>query len=211
MTDQTKIAEELAEPHHFGSHNIYMPTAPVGHFLPYYPWRTLYEQLPFEGAYPQLLYTDSRAGALFEALSLRLAELVTDEDFHMEVSLQYPMGIPVAEVREGYLTLIVTDPSLEQRLEGLPVEVPRELWLDMLAMSLLQYILQTEIAPEEQVEVALVEMPHEGAEEESEEVRPLWVKQWEQTQEMIRKSDGAHCYRYGFSLTLAGRTPSNVE
>lgn len=211
MTDQTKIAEELAEPHHFGSYNIYMPTAPVGHFLPYYPWRTLYEQLPFEGAYPQLLYTDSQADALFEALSLRLAELVADEDFHMEVSLQYPMGIPVEEVREGYLTLIVTDPSLAQRLEGLPVEVPKELWLDMLAMSLIQYILQTEIAPEEQVEVALVEMPHEGAEEDSEEVRPLWVKQWEQTQEMIRKSDGAHRYRYGFSLTLAGRTPSNVE
>ena len=188
-----------------------MPTAPVGHFLPYYPWRTLYEQLPFEGTYPQLLYTDSQADALFEALSLRLAELVADEDFHMEVSLQYPMGIPVAEVREGYLTLIVTDPSLDQRLEGLPVEVPRELWLDMLAMSLIQYILQTEIAPEEQVEVALVEMPHEGAEEDSEEVRPLWVKQWEQTQEMIRKSDGAHRYRYGFSLTLAGRTPSDVE
>ncbi|WP_238296691.1 hypothetical protein [Porphyromonas uenonis] len=60
MTDQTKIAEELAEPHHFGSHNIYMPTAPVGHFLPYYPWHTLYEQLPFEGAYPQLLYTNSQ-------------------------------------------------------------------------------------------------------------------------------------------------------
>lgn len=211
MTDQTKIAEELAEPHHFGSHNIYMPTAPVGHFLPYYPWRTLYEQLPFEGAYPQLLYTNSQADALFEALSLRLAELVADENFHMEVSLQYPMGIPVEEVREGYLTLIVTDPSLDQRLEGLPVEVPRELRLDMLAMSLIHYILQTEIAPEEQVEVALVEMPHEGTEEESEEVRPLWVKQWEQTQEMIRKSDGAHRYRYGFSLTLAGRTPSNVE
>ncbi len=211
MTDQTKIAEELAEPHHFGSHNIYMPTAPVGHFLPYYPWRTLYEQLPFEGAYPQLLYTNSQADALFDALSLRLAELVADEDFHMEVSLQYPMGIPVEEVREGYLTLIVTDPSLDQRLEGLPVEVPRELWLDMLAMSLIHYILQTEIAPEEQVEVALVEMPHEGTEEKSEEVRPLWVKQWEQTQEMIRKSDGAHRYRYGFSLTLAGRTPSNVE
>ncbi|MDD6928218.1 MAG: hypothetical protein PUI89_02845 [Bacteroidales bacterium] len=211
MTDQTKIAEELAEPHHFGSHNIYMPTAPVGHFLPYYPWRTLYEQLPFEGAYPQLLYTNSQADALFEALSLRLAELVADENFCMEVSLQYPMGIPVEEVREGYLTLIVTDPSLDQRLEGLPVEVPRELWLDMLAMSLIHYILQTEIAPEEQVEVALVEMPHEGTEEESEEVRPLWVKQWEQTQEMIRKSDGAHRYRYGFSLTLASRTPSNVE
>lgn len=211
MTDQTKIAEELAEPHHFGSHNIYMPTAPVGHFLPYYPWRTLYDQLPFEGAYPQLLYTDSQADTLFEALSLRLAELVADEDFNMEVSLQYPMGIPVEEVREGYLTLIVTDPSLAQRLEGLPVEVPRELWLDMLAMSLIQYILQTEIAPEEQVEVALVEMPHEGAEEDSEEVRPLWVKQWEQTQEMIYKSDGAHHYRYGFSLTLAGRTPSDVE
>lgn len=211
MTDQTKIAEELAEPHHFGSHNIYMPTAPVGHFLPYYPWRTLYEQLPFEGAYPQLLYTNSQADVLFEALSLRLAELVADENFCMEVSLQYPMGIPVEEVREGYLTLIVTDPSLDQRLEGLPVEVPRELWLDMLAMSLIHYILQTEIAPEEQVEVALVEMPHEGTEEESEEVRPLWVKQWEQTQEMIRKSDGAHRYRYGFSLTLAGRTPSNVE
>ncbi len=211
MTDQTKIAEELAEPHHFGSHNIYMPTAPVGHFLPYYPWRTLYEQLPFEGASPQLLYTNSQADALFDALSLRLAELVADENFHMEVSLQYPMGIPVEEVREGYLTLIVTDPSLDQRLEGLPVEVPRELWLDMLAMSLIHYILQTEIAPEEQVEVALVEMPHEGTEEESEEVRPLWVKQWEHTQEMIRKSDGAHRYRYGFSLTLAGRTPSNVE
>lgn len=211
MTDQTKIAEELAEPHHFGSHNIYMPTAPVGHFLPYYPWRTLYEQLPFEGAYPQLLYTNSQADALFEALSLRLAELVADENFCMEVSLQYPMGIPVEEVREGYLTLIVTDPSLDQRLEGLPVEVPRELWLDMLAMSLIQYILRTEIAPNEQVEVALVEMPHEGTEEESEEVRPLWVKQWEHTQEMIRKSDGAHRYRYGFSLTLAGRTPSNVE
>ncbi len=211
MTDQTKIAEELAEPHHFGSHNIYMPTAPVGHFLPYYPWRTLYEQLPFEGAYPQLLYTNSQADALFEALSLRLAELVADENFCMEVSLQYPMGIPVEEVREGYLTLIVTDPSLDQRLEGLPVEVPRELWLDMLAMSLIHYILRTEIAPNEQVEVALVEMPHEGTEEESEEVRPLWVKQWEQTQEMIRKSDGAHRYRYGFSLTLAGRTPSNVE
>lgn len=211
MTDQTKIAEELAEPHHFGSHNIYMPTAPVGHFLPYYPWRTLYEQLPFEGAYPQLLYTNSQADALFEALSLRLAELVADENFCMEVSLQYPMGIPVEEVREGYLTLIVTDPSLDQRLEGLPVEVPRELWLDMLAMSLIHYILQTEIAPEEQVEVALVEMPHEGTEEESEEVRPLWVKQWEHTQEMIRKSDGAHRYRYGFSLTLASRTPSNVE
>ncbi len=211
MTDQTKIAEELAEPHHFGSHNIYMPTAPVGHFLPYYPWRTLYEQLPFEGAYPQLLYTNSQADALFEALSLRLAELVADENFCMEVSLQYPMGIPVEEVREGYLTLIVTDPSLDQRLEGLPVEVPRELWLDMLAMSLIHYILQTEIAPEEQVEVALVEMPHEGTEEESEEVRPLWVKQWEHTQEMIRKSDGAHRYRYGFSLTLAGRTPGNVE
>ncbi len=188
-----------------------MPTAPVGHFLPYYPWRTLYDQLPFEGAYPQLLYTDSQADALFEALSLRLAELVADDDFNMEVSLQYPMGIPVEEVREGYLTLIVTDPSLAQRLEGLPVEVPRELWLDMLAMSLIQYILQTEIAPGEQVEVALVEMPHEGAEEDSEEVRPLWVKQWEQTQEMIQKSDGAHRYRYGFSLTLAGRTPSNVE
>ena len=211
MTDQTKIAEELAEPHHFGSHNIYMPTAPVGHFLPYYPWRTLYEQLPFEGAYPQLLYTNSQADALFEALSLRLAELVADENFCMEVLLQYPMGIPVEEVREGYLTLIVTDPSLDQRLEGLPVEVPRELWLDMLAMSLIQYILRTEIAPNEQVEVALVEMPHEGTEEESEEVRPLWVKQWEHTQEMIRKSDGAHRYRYGFSLTLAGRTPSNVE
>lgn len=211
MTDQTKITEELAEPHHFGSHNIYMPMAPVGHFLPYYPWRTLYEQLPFEGAYPQLLYTDSQADALFEALSLRLAELVADENFCMEVSLQYPMGIPVEEVREGYLTLIVTDPSLAQRLEGLPVEVPKELWLDMLAMSLIQYILRTEIAPDEQVEVALVEMPHEGAEEESEEVRPLWVKQWEQTQEMIRKSDGAHRYRYGFSLTLAGRTSSNVE
>ena len=211
MTDQTKIAEELAEPHHFGSHNIYMPTAPVGHFLPYYPWRTLYEQLPFEGAYPQLLYTNSQADALFEALSLRLAELVADEDFCMEVSLQYPLGIPVEEVREGYLTLIVTDPSLDQRLEGLPVEVPRELWLDMLAMSLIHYILQTEIAPEEQVEVALVEMPHEGSEEECEEVRPLWVKQWEQTQEMIRKSDGTHRYRYGFSLTLAGRIPSNVE
>lgn len=211
MTDQTKIAEELAEPHHFGSHNIYMPTAPVGHFLPYYPWRTLYEQLPFEGAYPQLLYTNSQADALFDALSLRLAELVADENFCMEVSLQYPMGIPVEEVREGYLTLIVTDPSLDQRLEGLPVEVPRELWLDMLAMSLIHYILQTEIAPEEQVEVALVEMPHEGSEEECEEVRPLWVKQWEQTQEMIRKSDGAHRYRYGFSLTLAGRIPSNVE
>ena len=211
MTDQTKIAEELAEPHHFGSHNIYMPTAPVGHFLPYYPWRTLYEQLPFEGAYPQLLYTNSQADALFDALSLRLAELVADENFCMEVSLQYPMGIPVEEVREGYLTLIVTDPSLDQRLEGLPVEVPRELWLDMLAMSLIQYILQTEIAPEEQVEVALVEMPHEGSEEECEEVRPLWVKQWEQTQEMIRKSDGAHRYRYGFSLTLAGRMPNNVE
>ena len=211
MTDQTKIAEELAEPHHFGSHNIYMPTAPVGHFLPYYPWRTLYEQLPFEGAYPQILYTNSQADALFEALSLRLAELVADEDFCMEVSLQYPLGIPVEEVREGYLTLIVTDPSLDQRLEGLPVEVPRELWLDMLAMSLIHYILQTEIAPEEQVEVALVEMPHEGSEEERDEVRPLWVKQWEQTQEMIRKSDGAHRYRYGFSLTLAGRTPSNVE
>lgn len=211
MTDQTKIAEELAEPHHFGSHNIYMPTAPVGHFLPYYPWRTLYEQLPFEGAYPQLLYTNSQADALFDALSLRLAELVADENFCMEVSLQYPMGIPVEEVCEGYLTLIVTDPSLDQRLKGLPVEVPRELWLDMLAMSLIHYILQTEIAPEEQVEVALVEMPHEGTEEESEEVRPLWVKQWEQTQEMIRKSDGAHRYRYGFSLTLAGRTPSNVE
>ncbi|MDY3111134.1 MAG: hypothetical protein SOW36_00635 [Porphyromonas sp.] len=211
MTDQTKIAEELAEPHHFGSHNIYMPTAPVGHFLPYYPWRTLYEQLPFEGAYPQLLYINSQADALFDALSLRLAELVADENFCMEVSLQYPMGIPVEEVREGYLTLIVTDPSLDQRLEGLPVEVPRELWLDMLAMSLIHYILQTEIAPEEQVEVALVEMPHEGTEEESEEVRPLWVKQWEQTQEMIRKSDGAHRYRYGFSLTLASRTPSNVE
>ncbi|MDY4245018.1 MAG: hypothetical protein SOX65_00865 [Porphyromonas sp.] len=211
MTDQTKIAEELAEPHHFGSHNIYMPTAPVGHFLPYYPWRTLYEQLPFEGAYPQLLYINSQADALFDALSLRLAELVADENFCMEVSLQYPMGIPVEEVREGYLTLIVTDPSLDQRLEGLPVEVPRELWLDMLAMSLIHYILQTEIAPEEQVEVALVEMPHEGTEEESEEVRPLWVKQWEHTQEMIRKSDGAHRYRYGFSLTLASRTPSNVE
>ena len=211
MTDQTKIAEELAEPHHFGSHNIYMPTAPVGHVLPYYPWRTLYEQLPFEGAYPQLLYTNSQADALFDALSRRLAELVADENFHMEVSLQYPMGIPVEEVREGYLTLIVTDPSLDQRLESLPVEVPRELWLDMLAMSLIQYILQTEIAPEEQVEVALVEMPHEGSEEECEEVRPLWVKQWEQTQEMIRKSDGAHRYRYGFSLTLAGRMPSNVE
>ncbi len=211
MTDKTKIAEELAEPHHFGSHNIYMPTAPVGHFLPYYPWRTLYEQLPFEGAYPQLLYTNSQADALFDALSLRLAELVADGNFHMEVSLQYPMGIPVEEVREGYLTLIVTDPSLDQRLEGLPVEVPRELWLDMLAMSLIHYILQTEIAPEEQVEVALVEMPHKGSEEECEEVRPLWVKQWEQTQEMIRKSDGAHRYRYGFSLTLAGRTPSNVE
>ncbi|WP_418800959.1 hypothetical protein [Porphyromonas sp.] len=211
MTDQTKIAEELAEPHHFGSHNIYMPTAPVGHFLPYYPWRTLYEQLPFEGTYPQLLYTNSQADALFDALSLRLAELVADEDFHMEVSLQYPMGIPVAEVREGYLTLIVTDPSLAQRLEGLPVEVPRELWLDMLAMSLIQYILQTEIAPEEQVEVALVEMPHEGDEEDSKEVRPLWVTQWEQTQEMIRKSDGAHRYRYGVSLTLAGRTSSDVE
>ena len=211
MTDQTKITEELAEPHHFGSHNIYMPTAPVGHFLPYYPWRTLYEQLPFEGAYPQLLYTNSQADALFDALSLRLAELVADENFCMEVSLQYPMGIPVEEVREGYLTLIVTDPSLDQRLEGLPVEVPRELWLDMLAMSLIHYILQTEIAPEEQVEVALVEMPHEGSEEECEEVRPLWVKQWEQTQEMIRKSDGAHRYRYGFSLTLAGRIPSNVE
>ncbi len=188
-----------------------MPTAPVGHFLPYYPWRTLYEQLPFEGAYPQLLYTNSQADALFEALSLRLAELVADENFCMEVSLQYPMGIPVEEVREGYLTLIVTDPSLDQRLEGLPVEVPRELWLDMLAMSLIHYILRTEIAPNEQVEVALVEMPHEGTEEESEEVRPLWVKQWEHTQEMIRKSDGAHRYRYGFSLTLAGRTPSNVE
>ena len=211
MTDQTKIAEELAEPHHFGSHNIYMPTAPVGHFLPYYPWRTLYEQLPFEGAYPQLLYTNSQADALFDALSLRLAELVADENFHMEVSLQYPMGISVEEVREGYLTLIMTDPSLDQRLEGLPVEVPRELWLDMLAMSLIHYILQTEIAPEEQVEVALVEIPHEGSEEECEEVRPLWVKQWEQTQEMIRKSDGAHRYRYGFSLTLAGRIPSNVE
>ena len=211
MTDQTKITEELAEPHHFGSHNIYMPMAPVGHFLPYYPWRTLYEQLPFEGAYPQLLYTNSQADALFEALSLRLAELVADENFCMEVSLQYPMGIPVEEVREGYLTLIVTDPSLAQRLEGLPVEVPKELWLDMLAMSLIQYILRTEIAPDEQVEVALVEMPHEGAEEESEEVRPLWVKQWEQTQEMIRKSDGAHRYRYGFSLTLAGRTSSDVE
>ena len=211
MTDQTKIAEELAEPHHFGSHNIYMPTAPVGHFLPYYPWRTLYEQLPFEGAYPQLLYTNSQADALFDALSLRLAELVADENFCMEVSLQYPLGIPVEEVREGYLTLIMTDPSLNQRLEGLPVEVPRELWLDMLAMSLIHYILQTEIAPEEQVEVALVEMPHEGSEEECEEVRPLWVKQWEQTQEMIRKSDGAHRYRYGFSLTLAGRIPSNVE
>ena len=211
MTDQTKIAEELAEPHHFGSHNIYMPTAPVGHFLPYYPWRTLYEQLPFEGTYPQLLYTNSQADALFDALSLRLAELVADEDFHMEVSLQYPMGIPVAEVREGYLTLIVTDPSLAQRLEGLPVEVPRELWLDMLAMSLIQYSLQTEIAPEEQVEVALVEMPHEGDEEDSKEVRPLWVTQWEQTQEMIRKSDGAHRYRYGVSLTLAGRTSSDVE
>ena len=188
-----------------------MPTAPVGHFLPYYPWRTLYEQLPFEGAYPQLLYTNSQADALFDALSLRLAELVADENFHMEVSLQYPLGIPVEEVREGYLTLIMTDPSLDQRLEGLPVEVPRELWLDMLAMSLIHYILQTEIAPEEQVEVALVEMPHEGSEEECEEVRPLWVKQWEQTQEMIRKSDGAHRYRYGFSLTLAGRIPSNVE
>ena len=211
MTDQTKITEELAEPHHFGSHNIYMPTAPVGHFLPYYPWRTLYEQLPFEGAYPQILYTDSQADALFDALSLRLAELVADENFCMEVSLQYPMGIPVEEVREGYLTLIVTDPSLDQRLEGLPVEVPRELWLDMLAMSLIHYILRTEIAPNEQVEVALVEMPHEGTEEESEEVRPLWVKQWEQTQEMIRKSDGAHRYRYGFSLTLAGRTSSDVE
>ena len=211
MTDQTKIAEELAEPHHFGSHNIYMPTAPVGHFLPYYPWRTLYEQLPFEGAYPQLLYTNSQADALFDALSLRLAELVADKDFHMEVSLQYPMGIPVEEVCEGYLTLIVTDPSLDQRLEGLPVEIPSELWLDMLAMSLIQYILRTEIAPDEQVEVALVEMPHEGSAEEREEVRPLWVKQWEQTQEMIRKSDGAHRYRYGFSLTLAGRTPSNVE
>lgn len=211
MTDQTKIAEELAEPHHFGSHNIYMPTAPVGHFLPYYPWRTLYEQLPFEGAYPQLLYTNSQADALFDALSLRLAELVADENFCMEVSLQYPLGIPVEEVREGYLTLIMTDPSLDQRLEGLPVEVPRELWLDMLAMSLIQYILRTEIAPEEQVEVALVEMPHEGSEGEREEVRPLWVKQWEQTQEMIRKSDGAHRYRYGFSLTLAGRIPSNVE
>ena len=211
MTDQTKITEELAEPHHFGSHNIYMPKAPVGHFLPYYPWRTLYEQLPFEGAYPQILYTDSQADALFEALSLRLAELVADEDFCMEVSLQYPLGIPVEEVREGYLTLIVTDPSLDQRLEDLPVEVPRELWLDMLAMSLIQYILQTEIAPEEQVDIALVEMPHEGSEEECEEVRPLWVKQWEQTQEMIRKSDGAHRYRYGFSLTLAGRTSSDVE
>ena len=211
MTDQTKITEELAEPHHFGSHNIYMPMAPVGHFLPYYPWRTLYEQLPFEGAYPQLLYTNSQADALFEALSLRLAELVADENFHMEVSLQYPMGIPVEEVREGYLTLIVTDPSLAQRLGGLPVDVPKELWLDMLAMSLIQYILRTEIAPDEQVEVALVEMPHEGAEEESDEVRPLWVKQWEQTQEMIRKSDGAHRYRYGFSLTLAGRTSSDVE
>ena len=211
MTDQTKIAEELAEPHHFGSHNIYMPTAPVGHFLPYYPWRTLYEQLPFEGAYPQLLYTNSQADALFEALSLRLAELVADENFCMEVSLQYPMSIPVEEVREGYLTLIVTDPSLDQRLEGLPVEVPRELWLDILPMSLIQYILQTEIAPEEQVDIALVEMPHEGTEEECEEVRPLWVKQWEQTQEMIRKSDGTHRYRYGFSLTLAGRNSSNVE
>ena len=93
----------------------------------------------------------------------------------------------------------------------MPVDVPKELWLDMLAMSLIQYILRTEIAPDEQVEVALVEMPHEVAEEESDEVRPLWVKQWEQTQEMIRKSDGAHRYRYGFSLTLAGRTPSNVE
>ena len=211
MTDQTKITEELAEPHHFGSHNTYMPMAPVGHFLPYYPWRMLYEQLPFEGAYPQLLYTNSQADALFEALSLRLAELVADENFCMEVSLQYPLGIPIEEVREGYLTLIVTDPSLAQRLGGLPVEVPKELWLDMLAMSLIQYILRTEIAPDEQVEVALVEMPHEGAEEESEEVRPLWVKQWEQTQEMIRKSDGAHRYRYGFSLTLAGRTSSDVE
>ena len=129
----------------------------------------------------------------------------------MEVSLQYPMGVPVEEVREGYLTLIVTDPSLDQRLEGLPVEVPRELWLDMLAMSLIHYILQTEIAPEEQVDIALVEMPHEGSEEECEEVRPLWVKQWEQTQEMIRKSDGDHRYRYGFSLTLVGRSTSNVE
>ncbi|WP_273475106.1 hypothetical protein [Porphyromonas asaccharolytica] len=211
MTDQTKITEELAEPHHFGSHNIYMPTAPVGHFLPYYPWRTLYEQLPFEGVYPQLLYTNSLADALFEVLSRRLAKLVADEDFHMEVSLQYPMGIPVEEVREGYLTLIVTDPSLDQRLEGLPVEVPKELWLDMLAMSLIQYILRTEIAPDEQVEVALVEMPHDAAEEESEEVCPLWVKQWEQTQEMIRKSDGADRYRYGFSLTLVGHTSSNVE
>ncbi|MFC2708993.1 MAG: hypothetical protein ACFN0U_04585 [Porphyromonas asaccharolytica] len=121
------------------------------------------------------------------------------------------MGIPVEEVREGYLTLIVTDPSLDQRLEGLPVEVPKELWLDMLAMSLIQYILRTEIASDEQVEVALVEMPHDAAEEESEEVCPLWVKQWEQTQEMIRKSDGADRYRYGFSLTLVGHTSSDVE
>lgn len=205
MTDQTKIAEELAEPHHFGSHNIYMPEAPVGHFLPYYPWRTLYEQLPFEGSYPQILYTNSEADALFEAVSLRLAALVADEAYHMEVSLQYPTGVSVDEVREGYLTVIITDPQLAERLEGLPVEVPQELWLDMLAMSLLQYIMQTEIAPDERVQVALVEMPHEETSSASEEMRPLWVQQWEQTQEMMRKSDGSHRYRYGFRLTLEER------
>ena len=193
MTEQIDIAEEIAEPHHFGSHNIYMPQAPIGRVLPYYPWRTLYEQLHFETPYPQLLYTNAQADALFE---------VADEAFSIEASLQYPEAVSIESVREGYLTVIITDPILEERLKDLPIAISRELWLDMLTMSLLQYILQTEMGEHEQLHVALVEMPQGEREKGNTDLRPEWVKQWERTQKMLQDSDGTYRYRYGFRLTL---------
>ena len=202
MTEQIDIAGEIAEPHHFGSHNIYMPQAPIGRVLPYYPWRTLYEQLHFETPYPQLLYTNAQADALFEALSLRLAALVADEAFSIEASLQYPEAVSIESVREGYLTVIITDPILEERLKDLPIAISRELLLDMLTMSLLQYILQTEMGEQEQLHVALVEMPQGEREKGNTDLRPEWVKQWERTQKMLQDSDGTYRYRYGFRLTL---------
>src|SRR3712207_7325665 len=75
MSDEPiSIQEEENEPHHFGSHNIYMPQAPVGHLLQYYPWRALYETLPFRQPYPQVLYTDHRADEFLNAMSMSLAD-----------------------------------------------------------------------------------------------------------------------------------------
>lgn len=199
------IQEEENEPHHFGSHNIYMPQAPVGHLLQYYPWRALYETLPFRQPYPQVLYTDHRADEFFNAMSMSLAGLVPDPNFRMEVSLQYPSEESPEEVSEGYLTVIISDPIVEQRVAELPIAIEPDLWLDMLTTSLIQMIMQTEFADDEQISIALVEDPHSSVDTEQTTAQPEWVQEWHRTQGIVAASLGTGRYRYGFRLIKEAR------